>query len=362
MALTGLEMALLSGLGGSLIKGVSGAIGASGAAEDLKLTEEQRRRLKELERMEAESAFGMSDQDRQVYGTQVMSPVQTAEREALARFGASQAVGDIGQGAAFRQQQALKQTSEAARAEAQRAVAERDAVVAQQQQQQLAMMRQQEMQRKAMERQAVMSLLGAAGEGLAQAGGIAAKMKFAEETYERDKPSKEDQEVISSTRNILLGSSEPNYKAVEGASMSGTGGQGMGGDGNRAVDAMMMYTDPYSFLGNPDFSTDRLIDDEIEKHFNDIYLSDRDFIAELLSEDAEAIPEQELQAPDLSNLRVVLEEELKDPVQFKLFDDDPIGFIGRFLNRKGINIRAGWKEKGFPGAVEGFLRPKGRKK
>ena len=252
MALTGLEMALLSGLGGSLIKGVSGAIGASGAAEDLKLTEEQRRRLKELERMEAEEAFGMSDQDRQIYSTQVMSPVQTAEREALARFGASQAVGDIGQGAAFRQQQALKQTSEAARAEAQRAVAERDAAVAQQQQQQLAMMRQQELQRKAMEREAVMSLLGAAGEGLAQAGGIAAKMKFAEETYERDKPSKEDQEVISSTARVLgLGQTQPNYKAVEGASMSGTGGQGMGGDGNRAVDAMMMYTDPYSFLGNP---------------------------------------------------------------------------------------------------------------
>ena len=284
--MTGLELALLSGLGGSLIKGVSGAIGASGAAKDLKLTDEQRRRLKELERMEAESAFGMSDQDRQIYNTQVMSPVQTAEREALARFGASQAVGDIGQGAAFRQQQALKQTSEAARAEAQRAVAERNAVVAQQQQQQLAMMRQQELQRKAMERQAVMSMLGAAGEGLAQAGGIAAKMKFAEETYERDKPSKEDQEVISSTARVLgLGKSQPGYKAVEGASMSGTGGQGMGGDGNRAVDAMMMYTDPYSFLGNPDFLTDRLIDDEIQKQFANIYLSDRDFIAELLSGD-----------------------------------------------------------------------------
>lgn len=249
MALTGLEMALLSGLGGSLIKGVSGAIGASGAAEDLKLTEEQRRRLKELERMEAEEAFGMSDQDRQIYSTQVMSPVQTAEREALARFGASQAVGDIGQGAAFRQQQALKQTSEAARAEAQRAVAERDAAVAQQQQQQLAMMRQQELQRKAMEREAVMSLLGAAGEGLTQAGGIAAKMKFAEETYERDKPSKEDQEVISSTAGVLgLGQTPQNYKAVEGASMSGTGGQGLGGDGNRAVDAMMMYKNPEYYL------------------------------------------------------------------------------------------------------------------
>jgi|TARA_R100000482_G_scaffold28359_1_gene8930 hypothetical protein len=263
--MTGLELALLSGLGGSLIKGVSGAIGASGAAKDLQLTDEQRRRLKELERMEAESAFGMSDQDRQAYGTQVMSPVQTAEREALARFGASQAVGDIGQGAAFRQQQALKQTSEAARAEAQRAVAERDATVAQQQQQQLAMMRQQELQRKAMEREAVMSLLGAAGEGLTQAGGIAAKMKFAEETYERDKPSKEDQEVISSTARVLgLGGSEPGYKSVEGASMSGKTQDGLGTDGPTSVEAMLsqnpllFYTNPARVLGNP-FSEEDLL-------------------------------------------------------------------------------------------------------
>ena len=333
MALTGLEMALLSGLGGSLIKGVSGAIGASGAAEDLKLTEEQRRRLKELERMEAESAFGMSDQDRQVYGTQVMSPVQTAEREALARFGASQAVGDIGQGAAFRQQQALKQTSEAARAEAQRAVAERDSVVAPQQQQ-LAMMRQQEMQRKAMERQAVMSMLGAAGEGLAQAGGIAAKMKFAEETYERDKPSREDQQVIESTANVLgFGGSQPEYKKVEGANMSGKTEEGLGTDGPTAVDAMM--------------KDDRYIQDLLS-----FYMAPNDTLGP---------PEQ--QQLDPSDAEAILKEELKDPVQFQLFDRDPIGFIGRFLNRKAINIRAGWGKKGFPGAVEGFVRPsRGRRK
>ena len=296
MALTGLEMALLSGLGGSLIKGVSGAIGASGAASDLQLTDEQRRRLKELERMEAESAFGMSDQDRQVYGTQVMPPVQTAEREALARFGASQAVGDIGQGAAFRQQQALKQTSEAARAEAQRAVAERDAVVAQQQQQQLAMMRQQELQRKAMERQAVMSMLGAAGEGLTQAGGIAAKMKFAEETYERDKPSKEDEEVISSTASILFGSSEPNYKAVEGASMSGKTQEGLGLDGVTSGDAMVQQALAPFIGGNIDLQ--RLLDG--------------------------------------------LKPELADPKKARLFDKNPLRYIYGYLNRTGLRFLGGY--------------------
>ena len=202
--MTGLELALLAGVGGSLIKGIGGAIGAGGAAEDLKLTAAQKRRLKELERMEAEDAFGMSAADRDVYSTRVMSPVQTAEREALARFGASQAIGDIGQGAAFRQQQALKQTGEAARAEAQRAVAEKEAVVAQQQQQQLERLRQQELQRKAMERQAVMSMLGAVGEGVSQGGGIAAKMKFAEEQYALNKPSAEDAQVVSAAANALF--------------------------------------------------------------------------------------------------------------------------------------------------------------
>jgi hypothetical protein len=224
MSLGGLELALLSGLGGSLIKGISGAYGAGGAAADLKLSEEQKRRLKELERMEAEDAFGMSAADRDVYSTRVMSPVQTAEREALARFGASQAVGDIGQGAAFRQQQALKQTGEAARAEAQRAVAEKEASVAQAQQQQLEQLRQQELQRKAMERQAVMSMLGAVGEGVAQAGGVAAKMKFAEEQYALNKPSAEDTQVVGSTANILFPKD-----TLAGVNMSGSQGLGMNG-------------------------------------------------------------------------------------------------------------------------------------
>lgn len=232
MSLGGLELALLAGVGGSLIKGIGGAIGAGGAAEDLKLTAAQKRRLKELERMEAEDAFGMSAADRDVYSTRVMSPVQTAEREALARFGASQAVGDIGQGAAFRQQQALKQTGEAARAEAQRAVAEKEAVVAQQQQQQLERLRQQELQRKAMERQAVMSLLGAVGEGVSQGGGIAAKMKFAEEQYALNKPSAEDEQVVGAAANVLFPKD-----TLAGVNMSGS--QGLGTNGVDSVDAMM---------------------------------------------------------------------------------------------------------------------------
>ena len=181
--MTGIEMALLSGLGSALLKGGAQAFGAASAAGDLKLTDEQRRRLKELERKEAESAFGMSKGERDAYQTELLSPVQAAEREAMARFAASQSVADIGQGAAFRQQQALKQTGEAARAETRSALEQRNAQEAEQQQRQLAALRQQEQQRKDLERQAVMSVLGTAGDIIGQTGGVIAKKKFADEEY-----------------------------------------------------------------------------------------------------------------------------------------------------------------------------------
>jgi hypothetical protein len=83
-------------------------------------------------------------------------------------------------------------------------------------------------------------------------------MKFAEETYERDKPSKEDEEVISSTASILFGSSEPNYKAVEGASMSGKTQEGLGLDGVTSGDAMVQQALAPFIGGNIDLQ--RLLD------------------------------------------------------------------------------------------------------
>ena len=110
-----LTLAMLAGAGQALLKGGLTAAGQFGTARDLRLTPEQERRLRELERMQARNALGMTQGERELYRSQAMTPVQAAEREAMARFGASQNIGDIGQGAAFRQQQALADTGQAAR-------------------------------------------------------------------------------------------------------------------------------------------------------------------------------------------------------------------------------------------------------
>ena len=169
---------------GSALGNIGDAWATWGTAQDLKLTEEQLRKLKELERLEALDAFGFGKGERDLYRQQLLTPVQQAENEALARFGAAQNIEDIGQGSAFRQQQALKQTSEAARAETAQAVAKRDAEIARQQQDTLMRMRQQEMKRKQLEREAVASILGATGDAIG--------------TFALDKSRKEDEAKLLS--------------------------------------------------------------------------------------------------------------------------------------------------------------------
>ena len=190
-------------IGAGLLKGGAEAYNRYGMSRDLRMTPEQERRMRELERLEARDAFGLSTADRDLYQTRLMAPVQTAEREALARFGASQNIADVGQGAAFRQQQALKQTSEAARAETAQALAARDAEVARQQQEALLMMREREARRKQLEREALTSFLGTAGGALETAG----EMQFASKMLDKkladlDTP---DSTLVTGTANMLFG-------------------------------------------------------------------------------------------------------------------------------------------------------------
>jgi len=190
-------------IGAGLLKGGAEAYNRYGMSRDLRMTPEQERRMRELERLEARDAFGLSTADRDLYQTRLMAPVQTAEREALARFGASQNIADVGQGAAFRQQQALKQTSEAARAETAQALAARDAEVARQQQEALGMMREREARRKQLEREALTSFLGTTGSALETAG----EMQFASKMLDKkladlDTP---DSTLVTGTANMLFG-------------------------------------------------------------------------------------------------------------------------------------------------------------
>jgi len=200
------------------------------------LTPAQLARLKKLERLQGLDALGMTDPQREQYRSMALSPVQTAEREAMARFGASQQIADIGQGASFRQQQALADTGKAARAEVSKAVAARDAQIAEQQAQQLAALKEQQKQQKAMERQAIMTALGGAVEGGLGAMEMGAEAKMAKQQYEQSlKNMRESGKVIAESTRKMLGIT-PQMAAVEG--MKATDAS-LGGDGNRAVSGMI---------------------------------------------------------------------------------------------------------------------------
>ena len=219
--MTPLELAMLAGAGQALLKGGLTAAGQFGAARDLKLTPEQERRLRELERMQARNALGMTQGERELYRSQAMTPVQAAEREAMARFGASQNIGDIGQGAAFRQQQALADTGQAARGQVAQAVAQRDADVARQQTEEKARLEEQKRQAKALERQAALSLVGGIGEAATGAAGIKAEQGLAEQLYNKkiDKLRGAAEATSIGTQNMLEIGKTPEMQAVENTNL-----------------------------------------------------------------------------------------------------------------------------------------------
>ena len=216
-----LTLAMLAGAGQALLKGGLTAAGQFGTARDLKLTPEQERRLRELERMQARNALGMTQGERELYRSQAMTPVQAAEREAMARFGASQNIGDIGQGAAFRQQQALADTGQAARGQVAQAVAQRDADVARQQTEEKARLEEQKRQAKALERQAALSLVGGIGEAATGAAGIKAEQGLAEQLYNKkiDKLRGAAKATSEGTINMLQIGKTPEMQAVENTNL-----------------------------------------------------------------------------------------------------------------------------------------------
>tara|TARA_R100000655_G_scaffold91972_4_gene132983 strand:+ start:1445 stop:2302 length:858 start_codon:yes stop_codon:yes gene_type:complete len=222
--MTGLELALLGGTIGKLVGAGTKSLSALGSANDMRLTPEQKRRLADLERMAAEDEFGMTAGERDAFRTQSLTPVQAAEKEAMARFGASQNIGDIGQGAAFRQQQALKQTSEAARAEIAKAAAIKDAEVARQQQMEHQRLLQQQQQVKALERQAALEAIGGIGETVAAGLGVMGEKKIADELYgKRIEQLKGVGQATSQGTQSLLGiTSGKSPQTVEGGSQGYT--------------------------------------------------------------------------------------------------------------------------------------------
>lgn len=83
-----------------------------------RLTPEQKATLKELERKEALGMLGLTAGEQQNILNQQLQPVRAQQRESMGRLLSTQQVGDIGQGAAFRQQQALQEAQSQATAQA----------------------------------------------------------------------------------------------------------------------------------------------------------------------------------------------------------------------------------------------------
>jgi len=252
-----LTLSMLAGAGSALLKGGISAANQFGASNDLKLSPEQIRRLRELERLQARNALGLSQAEREQFRARSLSPIQAAEREVMARFGAAQNIEDIGQGAAFRQQQAVSDTSQAARAQIAQAEAQRDAQVVQQQANEMARLQEQKRQSDALKRQAALSALGGVGEAVVGAAGVKAEYELAEELYDKniDRLKGSAKETSEGTQNMLGIKSVENTKATN---------QSLGGDGNRFVDgmvsrmtpqqiAMMMYTNPAMLLGDTQY-------------------------------------------------------------------------------------------------------------
>lgn len=203
----------------ALIAGTLGNLVGAGATagqqfltgRSLMLDDEQKKRLKELERMAAEGELGLTPSQREAYYTQVLTPVQAAEREALSRFAGSQQIGDIGQGAAFRQQQALKEGSAMQRQQAAQTVAAQERAAAEAQDQERLRLKDQERRAAEMQRQAALTFLGGAGTALAQAAGKQAEKAMSEQLLQKrlDAMTKGDIIITDDTQSMLGIEKEP---------------------------------------------------------------------------------------------------------------------------------------------------------
>ena len=97
-------------------KGIGSAIQAGSTID--RLSPEQKTRMKQLERQQALGMLGMDKAQQQQILSQQLQPVQTSLREAMQAQAQQQQIGDIGQGSAFRGQQALLEGASQARTRA----------------------------------------------------------------------------------------------------------------------------------------------------------------------------------------------------------------------------------------------------
>lgn len=197
--------ALIAGAASKFAGGAAKAGSQFLTGRSLMLDEEQQKRLKELERAAATGELGLTPTQMEGAYTQVLTPVQAAERQALANFAATQSIGDIGQGAAFRQQQALKEGSEMQRQQAAQLVAQKQQEEAARQDQERLRLKEQERRAQDLQRQAALSLLSAGADAAFGAAQMKAEKAMAEEIFNKrmDQLSKGDQKIVEGAQQLL---------------------------------------------------------------------------------------------------------------------------------------------------------------
>ena len=160
-------LALIAQAAGETVAGVGG-----GVSKIDWLSPEQRNKMKELERQQALGLLGLDEAAQQRILSQQLQPVQALGRQATQQAQQSQLIGDVGQGAAFRQQAAqqgaLQQATIDATQRGQQQIAQMDELA---RARQLAEMRSLQKQRQKT-KEGITDIVGSLAGGTAMAGHI----------------------------------------------------------------------------------------------------------------------------------------------------------------------------------------------
>jgi hypothetical protein len=189
-------LALIAQAAGETVAGVGG-----GVSQINLLSPEQRNKMKELERQQALGLLGLDAGAQQRILNQQLQPVQALGRQATQQAQQSQLIGDVGQGAAFRQQAAQQGAMQQATIEAtqrgQQQIAEMDELA---RARQLAEMRALQKQRQST-KEGVTDIVSSLAGGAAMGAQVSAAKKELE-TYEGSLLNKAQQKQMDALKKM----------------------------------------------------------------------------------------------------------------------------------------------------------------
>ena len=201
-------LALIAQAAGETVAGVS-----RGVPKINLLSPEQRNRVKELERQQALGLLGIDEATQQRMLNQQLQPVQALGRQAIQQAQQSQLIGDVGQGAAFRQQAAqqgaLQQATIDATQRAQQQIEQMDELA---RARQLSEMRALQKQRQTT-KEGVTDIIGSLAGGAAMGAQVKAAKKELD-TYESSLLTQAQQKQLDAMKKASDGEASPDFMEV----------------------------------------------------------------------------------------------------------------------------------------------------